>query len=320
SDLGLGLTIGNAEISLLDLTQAYATLARLGRHQKAVLQKRPTAESPERLFSEGSAYLIAHILSDPQARQSAFGHRSPLDLPFPCAVKTGTSSDFRDNWCLGFTSEFTVGVWVGNFDNSPMAGVSGLSGAAPIFNATMRELHHDTPPSFPARPSELVELQIDPRTGHRLTPLSPQKIRHLKKELCPSDRLPAPITLADYDARHRALLPADDRDWFASDENQRASSLALRGDQSDALSAPTPSAPRILSPLPGATYYLDPELPGASIRLSLESNLTGPVRWSSPTLKISEASAQLIPGTHRITLHDPRTGLESSHEITVENL
>ena len=81
------------------------------------------------------AYLIADILSDNQARVMTFGTHSPLRLPFRVAVKTGTSQSYRDNWTLGYTPEFTVGVWAGNFDNTPMQGVSGVTGAAPILRS-----------------------------------------------------------------------------------------------------------------------------------------------------------------------------------------
>ena len=92
---------------------------------------------------------------------------SPLRLPFKTAVKTGTSSDFRDNWCIGFTRDLTVGVWVGNFDNSPLRGVSGVSGAGPIFHRTMLALHEKREPRWLQRPSGILDLFTDSRTGHR---------------------------------------------------------------------------------------------------------------------------------------------------------
>jgi penicillin-binding protein 1C len=154
TEYGLGLTIGNAEVNLLELTNAYATLARLGEHLPTTFlpDQEPTSSYP---FTSDASYLITDILADNSARSAAFGIHSSLRLPFPCAVKTGTSSDFRDNWCLGFTGEFTVGVWVGNFDNSPMAGISGVSGAGPIFHRTMLALHEEQHPTFPKQPATL---------------------------------------------------------------------------------------------------------------------------------------------------------------------
>src|SRR4029453_559780 len=86
------------------------------------------------------AWLIADMLSDNTARTLAFGANSPLRFDFPVASKTGTSSGFRDNWAIGYTPEFTVGVWTGNFDGSPMHQVSGVTGAAPILHDVFVEL------------------------------------------------------------------------------------------------------------------------------------------------------------------------------------
>ena len=166
SAYGLGLTIGNAPVRLLELTNAYATLARGGRHLAPVLFfDRPRKNEFLFPFSQESIYLISDILSDPAARAPSFPPGGPLDLPFRCAVKTGTSSDFRDNWCLGFTPEFTVGVWAGNFESQPMKGISGVSGAAPIFHRAMLRAHRDRPPTWFPRPPGLTDIWIDNRTG-----------------------------------------------------------------------------------------------------------------------------------------------------------
>ena len=195
---GLGLTLGNAPVRLLDLTNAYATLAQGGVHREARLwmgdgrwemadeNAKPSAASqstihhppstihnpPSTICHLSSAYLIAEILADPVARAPSFGRRGPLELPFPCAAKTGTSSDFRDNWCLGFTGRFTVGVWAGNFDNSPMKGISGVAGAGPVFHRTMLRLHREEKPQWLERPAGLVEVAIDPLTGKKMADLS----------------------------------------------------------------------------------------------------------------------------------------------------
>lgn len=84
------------------------------------------------------AALVADVLSDPVARVPAFGRDTALDLPFPVAAKTGTSTDFTDNWTVGFSSEVTVAVWVGNFDGRPMESVSGVTGAGALFHRAMR--------------------------------------------------------------------------------------------------------------------------------------------------------------------------------------
>ena len=136
---GVGLTLGNGEVQLLELVRAYATLARQGYpialtpfpHSQDQSQHEPPIISPN------VAYLITDILSDHEAREAAFGRSGPLELPFPTAVKTGTSKDYRDNWAVGYTPKYTVAVWVGNFNGSPMQKVSGVSGAGPLFKSIM---------------------------------------------------------------------------------------------------------------------------------------------------------------------------------------
>ncbi|MCP4404604.1 MAG: penicillin-binding protein 1C [bacterium] len=177
---GPGLTLGNGEVSLLELTRAFSVLARGGKGQEEryVLEMLPSAslnrtDRPERrgqLLSSRSSYLLSHILTDRQAAVAAFGGNTPLELPFVTAVKTGTSKDYRDNWTVGFTQEYTVGVWVGNFDGSSMRKVSGISGAAPIYRDVMLALYRDyTPPDFLAEPQEgIVTARICSLSGKLL--------------------------------------------------------------------------------------------------------------------------------------------------------
>jgi penicillin-binding protein 1C len=177
---GLGLTIGNAEARLLELANAYACLARLGEYQPyrmlldAAGQRGRSASQPytrtaPQVASPAAAYLIADILSDCDARALAFGVETPLRFDFPAACKTGTSSDFRDNWAFGYTPEFTVGIWVGNFDGAPMEHVSGVTGAAPILHDVLDHLHERYGTSWYATPTNIVECWIHPITGKRLS-------------------------------------------------------------------------------------------------------------------------------------------------------
>lgn len=149
---GTGLTLGNAEVRLLDMVRAYSVFARGGHAlQEKVIQSKTglsgTASSMKSnkgtdlpiIRPEVSA-LICDILSDNNARLPAFGSNSPLRFPFAVACKTGTTKDFRDNWTFGLTEDFTVGVWVGNFDGTPMQHVSGVDGAAPIMHDVMMAL------------------------------------------------------------------------------------------------------------------------------------------------------------------------------------
>lgn len=147
---GVGLTLGNGEITLLELARAYSGLANGGKlpgirflqnpDYAAKLPQDPLYQPGNNGISAQVAYLITHILSDPEARAPAFGRGNPLELPFPVAAKTGTSKDYRDNWVVGYTPRYTVAVWAGNFDGSPMQYVSGISGAGPIFHDMMMAL------------------------------------------------------------------------------------------------------------------------------------------------------------------------------------
>ena len=148
SRYGLSMALGTAEIDLLDLTRAYAAFARGGRSLNATFME-PAAlqRSGARVVSPATAFLIGDVLSDNAARASAFGRTSALRFPFPVAAKTGTSQDFHDNWVVGYTADFTVGVWVGNFDRLPLRGATGVTGAGPIFHAVMLATHRRLTPN-----------------------------------------------------------------------------------------------------------------------------------------------------------------------------
>lgn len=311
---GLGLTLGNAPVKLLELTNAYATLARQGRHFPPVLfQSKPIVGHS--LFNARSAYFIADILSDSNARAPSFQPGGPLDLPFRCAVKTGTSSDFHDNWCIGFTPEFAVGVWAGNFEQQPMKSLSGIAGAGPIFNRAMIRAHRDTPPTWFARPPDLVDINIDPRNG-KLIPADRQHIRH---DIAPADQIPIAATPTDYDATGKALLDPSFAEWFASPHNVRRADLALSSKREV-----SPEPLRIISPTDNATFLLDPEIPSGSDKLRPVTNLPGTVLWHSDTLRIEPASPEpiihLTTGTHILTATDRTTGAVKTLTLRVKSL
>ena len=155
---GLGLSLGDGEVSLLEMTQAYAALARGGEFAPARLWQGQKPALSHRVFSPAACRLVADVLADDRARASGFGRHGVLELPFPAAVKTGTSQNHRDNWCLGFTSAYTVGVWAGNFSGAPMVGLSGVEGAAPLWRQAMLLLHHQSPGELPPWPAG-VELR-----------------------------------------------------------------------------------------------------------------------------------------------------------------
>ena len=156
---GYSLALGSADVSLLELANAYRTLANGGRQGGIAFTPRPPA--PMRpLLAPGAVFIVADILSDRAARSTTFGLRNELATSFWSAVKTGTSKDMRDNWCVGFSRRYTVGVWVGNFDGRSMWDVSGVSGAAPVWRDVMDYLHRDLPSPAPAAPRDLVQRSV----------------------------------------------------------------------------------------------------------------------------------------------------------------
>lgn len=170
---GVGLTLGNAEVSLMELSQSYAALSRGGifRSSRLIDSVYPDKEAPpsrqtaRRIFSREAAWLVTHILSDNDARIPAFGYNSPLHMPFPCAAKTGTTKDYRDNWTVGWTNHFTVGVWVGNFNGEPMHNVSGISGCGPLFRDIMLFLESEDPSGGFERPASVIKASVCPESG-----------------------------------------------------------------------------------------------------------------------------------------------------------
>lgn len=129
---GLGLVLGNGEVSLLELTNAYAALARNGIWRPVRMLTADPQHGARRVMDRESAYLVTDVLSDNTARTPAFGFNSAFHMPFPFAAKTGTTKDYRDNWAIGYSPLWTIGVWVGNFDGESMRRISGITGAAPL--------------------------------------------------------------------------------------------------------------------------------------------------------------------------------------------
>ncbi len=168
-ELGAGFVLGNADIRLLDLAGAYAGLARGGLARNPRL--RPNASAPEeRIASPEAAAIVTDILCDADARRATFGAGSPLDFPegVRVAVKTGTSSGFRDKWCVGFNARHTVAVWAGRFDGGPLEEAVAIRAAAPLWHELMEYLlneRRDPPVPDPAPGGRLVRAEICPLTG-----------------------------------------------------------------------------------------------------------------------------------------------------------
>ncbi len=191
SKYGLALGLGVADVTLLELTNAYRVLANPGRFtgtraldsftgNDGAVRTFEQVESRE-VFSPVACWLVTDILSDDQARAPAFGEFSCLALPFPCAVKTGTSKDYRDNWTIGYTTEFVVGIWLGNFDNSAMHRVSGITGAGPLFRDVMLCLHEREPAGF-VRPEGTVDVAVCPQSGRHPGRFCPNNVTECVQE------------------------------------------------------------------------------------------------------------------------------------------
>jgi penicillin-binding protein 1C len=155
---GPSLALGTADVSLRELANAYRALANGGVAGGLLFERRPEndPEPGRRVFSAAAAFLIGDILSDREARSATFGLESLLSTRYWSAVKTGTSKDMRDNWCVGYSARHTVGVWVGNFSGEPMQDVSGLAGAAPVWREIMDRLHAPGAETAPRPPGEVV--------------------------------------------------------------------------------------------------------------------------------------------------------------------
>ncbi len=190
---GLSLVLGGGEVSLLDHAFAYTVFANSGnlvgepvptnelqsgyrtlepvsilqvRDSDGNLLKKYEQPNAERVFSAEVAYLMQDIMSDDVARAPAFGANTALTLPDrKVAAKTGTTNGFKDNWTMGYTPQLTVGVWVGNTDNESMQNVTGLSGAAPIWNAVMRKYHEGLPAQWYDPPPGIVQRVVCQPSG-----------------------------------------------------------------------------------------------------------------------------------------------------------
>lgn len=262
---GLALTLGGGGVRLLDLTAAYGAFARDGSRRQPWVIARVTDQSGNVLYERTTtpalrvttpqiAFLVADMLSDPAARIPGYGPASILDTPYDAAVKTGTSSEFRDNWTVGFTAERVVGVWVGNPDQSPMTDISGVDGAAPIWRDVMSAAVRSLPRSAFAPPEGLVRVTVCAPTG-----LLPGRD-------CPSPTLEwfiegtAPTTVEHYygraaDGSLSVAPPVEARAWAVAVGWQLAD-----GDGREAEVA-------LVQPAPGAVLYPAPELGRSAVLL-----------------------------------------------------
>ncbi|MCL4825323.1 MAG: hypothetical protein KJZ57_14010, partial [Anaerolineales bacterium] len=172
----LSLALGGGQMSLLELTGAYAVLADKGvktdhpdlldiRDADGNLLYESFPTPPLQILDPRVVWLLSDILADDAARSLGFGRNSTLKIDRPAAVKTGTTTNFHDNWTIGYTPDLVVGVWVGNSDYKAMKDVTGLTGAAPIWHETIRKTLEGRPKTDFVRPEGLVQAEVCALSG-----------------------------------------------------------------------------------------------------------------------------------------------------------
>ncbi len=282
SRYGLGMAIGNAEVSLLELVRAFSVFPRGG----TLPDLRVAAGQPRgstRIFSPFTAWLITNILSDPSARAMGFGTSTYFRTPFPAMFKSGTSSEFTNLWCLGATPRYTVGAWAGNFDGRAVINKTGSIVPTQLVVDVLERLQSDAP-DF-RRPSGVVEARIDTLTGLRATARSPAvRVEYFRDP----EQVPDP-------------------DTFHSGSHTRDSLLleSLLGSKQQV---------RILFPVNGQVFYHDPTLPsseqgipliaaargGAAISLFVDGEeIAHGVQDPSLTLPVKPGAHVLVARTSR---------------------
>ncbi|BAY32592.1 penicillin-binding protein 1C [Nostoc carneum NIES-2107] len=282
---GLGLTLGSGEVSLWELARAYLTIAQQGEAaslvstfsqspipnpQSPVPNPQSPIPNPQSPVPNPTTWqLITDMLRDNHARATAFGVDSVLNLPFPAAVKTGTSSNFRDTWTVGFTTDYTVATWVGNFTGEPMRQVSGVTGAAPLWNRIMLHLHeHQEPENF-LPPQGLVQLPICAISGLKPTPDCASVVQEY---FYPEDKIA-------YENQQPGNLSPEYDEWLARQQQATFNTSNLR----------------ILSPHNGDLFLL---YPGEQTSQKLEFKLIGkvvePIEWRLNGEKLAIDSANSV--------------------------
>jgi len=332
---GLALTLGGGEVRLLELTGAYAPFANTGYRVEPVtitrvedsrgrLLKVWETAPGERVLDERVAYLITDILSDNLARAPSFGEGSALRLTRPAAAKTGTTSDWRDNWTVGYTPDLVVGVWAGNADNTPMNHVSGVTGAAPIWHDVMEELLKGVPERGFAEPEGMVRVEVCADSG--LPPVErletgdwksrqPARCPHTITELFIAGTEPTrtddwhwsytldarncllagPDCPPEFITRKRyTLYPAEAQDWVRWQNIPRPPPLyspLCPGVQAES-AAPAPPSFRPATPLlltspdQGSHYRLSPELPASAQQILVAARPADGVSLRQVTLLV----------------------------------
>ena len=320
---GLGLTLGNAEVRLDQLVAAYASFARGGDWiEPTGIADDSRIRARRTLVSPSTAFWIGDILSDDHAREYIFGRGGSLEFPFAVAVKTGTSQAYHDNWTVGYTRGVTVGVWVGNFDRTPLKSSTGVTGAAPIFHAVMlaatvrgRDVDGFDRRPIVAAPESLPEREICALSGMPANDWCPSRRR---------ERLPhaddAPCSWHHMsDDGVVTIWPPKYREWARNNGllATAPSPVAVASSRSrpaPGASAAARAALEIVNPPTGATYFIDPTLRREfqTLALRVVTSAPGTIEWTIDDRPLGTSSSDaalewpLAPGRHRISARDHR--------------
>ena len=318
---GLGLALGNGDVTLLEMANGYRSLANGGEWRPwrwsvdapDASAASPASAAPRRVVSAGAAALVLDILSDPVARVPGFGVQTPFDFAFPVAVKTGTSHHFTDNWAVGVTGAFTVAVWAGNFSGRPMRQVSGVTGAGPLLHRAILDVARRYPPGVLPSPASAgaVRVLVCRLSGLRATSHCPG----VEEWVLPGA---APARPCDWHAADGGIRwPAEYAAWVAEQGLDEGSDTARYGAGARQLAA-ADSSFHIVSPLDGDRYAVPPGVGARYATVALRAvGVPGdePVRWFVDGRRWASSRWLIRAGTHAIRAV---AASGRSAEVTVE--
>ena len=332
---GLGLALGNGDVSLLSLANGYRALANDGTWYPYTTDAQPPGTAPTgvpvRVISAASAAQVLDILADADARVPGFGLSTPFDFPFRAAAKTGTSRHFTDNWAVGVTERFTVAVWVGDFSGRPMQGVSGVSGAGPLLHRVVLVAAARYAPGNLPGPAEagLIRARICRVSGQLATDRCPATDEWFKPGTAPSrycdwhrdDGVHLPVEYADWAGIREEMAPSPGPpvpgvSSATMDEGPGTGSRE-RGTRH---AEPVDTAGfRIVSPQPGDRYRIPPgvEPRYATLGLRASGGRSSEVRWTVDGQPVAGSRWVLASGRHQIRAQS-RSGESATVSIEVE--
>ncbi|HVU02228.1 MAG TPA: penicillin-binding protein 1C [Polyangiaceae bacterium] len=337
---GAALALGDGEVRLAELAEAYVALARGGEHVPlSVVRRAWTADgrlvsrsdaTPERVFDPRTVALLTDVLSDDHARASSFGRDGELAFPFPVAAKTGTSKGYRDNWAVGFTREVTVAVWVGNFDGSPMTGSTGVTGAGPLFHDVLVAAMRGREPAPLVPRAGLVEVEVCSLSGalpgkgctHRTHELfragTEPRARcemHVTLRVDPKNGLLAGPGCPDAVERTFEVYEPRFSAWAASAGRPAAPTASSPRCPVSNVAGPLARVAAVRYPEPGQSFLLDGATRGHQeiVFAARPSPSGGPVRFVLDGRPLARVAAPyelpwvLVPGRHRLEVESDGT-------------